>query len=191
MLRSHDRRSYGVENVKSDFKWLRLDDLRFFLFLPATLSRLTRGSWDPGGFGVLADCDGAGVADDRPAVADAAGVSGTVLSETAVGRTNDLLEWSAVVRMAFNSSMLFCFLFVGLWPTGAPLFSGLDDGSVRLGVARVSGVPTPPSWARFLAASAVVVASLIGQTKPVRGAYAGRCSHRTFKEVWSACSDVN
>lgn len=104
-----------------------------------------------------------------------AGVSGTVLSETAVGRVNDLLACSAVVRMAFNRSMLFCFRFMVPRPVTAVLLSRLVEGSVRLGVARISSVLVSLSSPRFLDVSVVAVASLIGHTKPVRGVYAGRC----------------
>jgi len=128
-------------------------------------------------------CDGAGVAEERPAVADA-GVSGTPPSETAVGRVNALLACRAVVRMAFNINMLFCFRFppcVGGWR-----LAGLDEVSVR---ACDTWLSSPASNPRFLLES-VATGSLIGQINPVRGVCAGRCCRSVSSDVWRECSEV-
>ena len=133
-------------------------------------------------FGVVPLCDvlGAGVAEERPAVA-VAGVSGTADSDGAVGIVKDCLAWRAVVCIAFTSRLLFCFLFreldetLGLWPV-------IVSDKAPSTCCRGSGWS---SDGRFLLASVASfsVASLIGQTNPVLGVYAGRCAVSESNEL--------
>jgi hypothetical protein len=164
---------------------------RFFLFLvPAAELRAEVISWDVDGLGVPSACDGAGVAEDRPIVAEA-GVSGTIASDVAVGSVKDLFACKAVVRMALNIRALFCVRFAFACPAEV-LLSLLTEALLRACVAAdVSAMLPSASRPRFLDASVVVVASLIGQTKPVRGVYAGRCCRRVSREVCRECNDVS
>ena len=122
-------------------------------------------------FGVVPLCErlGAGVAEERPTVADP-GVLGIVDSETAVGMVNDCLACTAVVRIAFSSSMLFCFL---LREPGAIFTFGADDVDCASSPSIGCASPGSPSRPRFLLFSGVA-ASLTGHTNPVLGVYAGR-----------------
>ncbi len=113
------------------------------------------------------------MADDRPAVADA-GVSATVLSDGAVGMLKDLVECTAVVRIAFTRSTLFCRF---LCPRVTVNFRFCDESTSGGCVSSVTS-----SRLRFLLSSEAG-ASLIGQIKPVRGVYAGRCERSVSKEV--------
>ena len=136
-------------------------------------------------------CDGAGVAEDRPTVAEA-GVSGTALSDTAVGSVKALFACNPVVRMAFTINMLFSLRLAAACPAGVML-SLFVDVSLRVCVAvgvSAAGVLSE-SRPRFLDVSEVVPASLIGQTKPARGVYAGRCCRRVSREVCKEFSDVS
>lgn len=101
-----------------------------------------------------------------------------------------LFACKAVVRMAFKRSIVFCFL---LPPplAAAELAAGFEEASGRLCAASGSSVGVSLSSPRFLVPSAVAVASLIGQTNPVRGVYAGRCWRRVSNEVCRDCSDVS
>jgi len=102
------------------------------------------GSWEVG----------AGVGEDRLVVV--AEVSATKLSVVCKNEDEkDILEWAAVVRMAFINSQLFCCLF------GASLLgtSEVVSVSVRLN--------SPSTACLFVGSS--MDGSVMGQTNPVRG----------------------
>ena len=95
------------------------------------------GSWGVGTMdGALVAIPGAGVADDRPAVA-AAGVSGTVSSEGTAGNWKESRAWKAVVRIALKSNMLFCCRFESLGAVAKPRAAGMPS------VSWVSGAVSP------------------------------------------------
>ena len=107
------------------------------------------GSWEVG----------PGVGEDRIVVAAEVSATATKLSVVCTNEDEkDILEWAAVVRMAFINSQLFCCLFgASLW-----LSFGTSEAvslSVRL---------NSPSTACLLVGSSID-GSVIGQTKPVRG----------------------
>jgi len=99
------------------------------------------GSWDVG----------AGVGEDRIVVVAEVSAAATKLSVVCTNE-KDVLEWAAVVRMAFISNQLFCCFF------GASLRLSLEL-SVRLNSS---------STACLLVGSSMD-GSVMGQTNPVRG----------------------
>ena len=130
---------------------------RFLFFLPLPTSPLL-GSWGIiGTFGAGSWEVGAGVGEDRIVVAAEVSVAATTAVCTNEDE-KDILEWAAVVLMAFINSQLFCCLF------GASLrlsfgISEVVSLSVRL---------NSPSTACLLVGSSMD-GSVMGQTKPVRG----------------------
>lgn len=106
------------------------------------------GSWEVG----------AGVGEDRIVVVAEVSTTATKLSVVCTNEDEkDILEWAAVVRMAFINSQLFCCLF----GASLRLSCGTSEGvslSVRLN----------SSTACLLVGSSMD-GSVMGQTKPVRG----------------------
>lgn len=167
---------------------IRFVDVRFFLFLLAALEVLEGAdSWDTEAaileLGLACDA-GAGVAEERPALADT-GVSGTFVSESAVGKVNDWLAWMAVVRIAFINKVLFCLFFAPFGVTRAFFLVGISVNNA----SDACGVEDSPSASRFF--SSAGTASFIGQTNPVLGVYAGRCWRNMSSELCKECKEVS
>jgi hypothetical protein len=111
-----------------------------------------------GAFGTCSWEGGAGVGEDRIVVAAEVSATATKLSVVCPNEDErDILEWAAVVRMAFINSQLFCCLF------GASLRL-----SFGISVASLSVRVNSPSTACLLMGSSMD-GSVMGQTKPVRG----------------------
>lgn len=111
-----------------------------------------------GGFGNGSWEVGTGVGVDRIVVV--AEVSGAKLSVVCTNEDDekDILEWAAVVLMAFINSQLFCCFF------GASLRFSFGTSEVVSFSVRLNS----PSAVRFLVGSSID-GSVMGQTKPVRG----------------------
>ena len=87
--------------------------------------------------------------------------------------------------MALKSSILFCCRLVSLEAVASPRVPATSS------VSCVSGAGSP-SWVRFFAAELLPEdGSTIGQTKPVRGVYAGLCVRRMSSDFCSDCRDVS
>lgn len=119
------------------------------------------GSWDIFEEGIFNNGSwevGAGVGEDRIVVVAEASTARLSVVCTNEDDEKDILEWAAVVLMAFINSQLFCCLF------GASL--RLSCGTWE--VVSLSVRLNSPSGVRFLVGSSID-GSVMGQTKPVRG----------------------
>ena len=88
--------------------------------------------------------------------------------------------------MALKSSILFCRRFESVEAAGIPRASERASASWVAGSVAVSA-----SWLRFFAAVSPEDGSTMGQTKPVRGVYAGLWVRRISRDFCRECRDAS
>jgi len=133
-------------------------EVRFLFFLPLPTGPLLGSGDIVGTFGTGPWEVGAGVGEDRIVVAAEVSATVTKLSVVCTNEDEkDILEWAAVVRMAFINSQLFFCLF------GASLRLSFGTSEVVSLSVRLN------SSTACLLVGYSMDGSVMGQTKPVRG----------------------